>query len=1473
MSTFGGLATEVTSARDLNGRTAEQCVQERRNKDEVDLYEYARRHSIDGPLLITSDEDTDRIPAKPQLFKLADLIFQGPRAGETFAESIAKRAKDKGVPFPEIFIEYTDVTVTTGALIGSAALPSLPNAAVGRLQGVIPGAKKTTELKILNGVTGVLKPGRMTLLLGPPVSGKSTFLKLLAGRLKGESGLATSGEVLYNGRRGDAFVLERSAAYIDQADQHLPAQNVHDLLKFAWKCQSGGSTAKPSQLRSQKTWLPSAMEAHPHGEVDLSFLETGELPPGGLSDAQFDALVDTVAGTSVKVDVIMKMMGLWHTRDTVVGNEMTRGVSGGERHRVTTAEMLVGPRRMLMMDEISTGLDSATLESVITTLANLTHSFRLTTLIGLLQPPPELFDIFDDVLLLSEGYVIYHGPVSDAMPFLESCGFKCPTHKDQASFMQEVTSINGQLEFATDELRSAMKIPPLQDLQDVIGGKAVNPFTECPLSSSEISRQFYERDQHGLKIKEDLAGRIGNKGSKDALLSHRYALSPLHMLKVVCDRQLKLALAQGPMNRARLVQVIVIAFMIGTLWFDLGVSALNARSFTAVSFMSILFLSLGAMPQLNAVTISKPIFFKQRDNLFFAPACYAIGLWWQTVPFAIVEAVVFSVIVYFMVGFTFSVSAYFTFLLIVITIMNAFSSWIRLLAAIAPSQVVATSLASTALLILVVFAGFSIVKDSIPSWWTWAYYVSPLSWGLQAIVINEMTQDRWKGPLPADPTRTVGETALQAFDMRSDREFIWWGALYHLGTFLVMTGLTALVLSLIQAPRTPSVVPDPKVLAQYREEARKRKEELAAQESDGDGNKLPFTPVTITCINLCYFVPNPHKGAKEDLQLLRGITATLQPGALCALMGGSGAGKTTAMDVIAARKTVGRTSGDILINGYPMEQGSWSRNLGYVEQMDIHSPQLTVYESLEVSARLRLPRDTSSTQIQNQIANTLQMVDLVEAMGSMVGTGNGVGLSTEQRKRLTIAVELVANPAAIFMDEPTSGLDARAAAIVIRSVKSVAQSGRTVMVVVHQPSIDIFYSFDYLMLFAKGGRMIYNGQLGTHSSALVDYLSAIPGTAPLPPGANPATWMLQVTGGSMAAGGDAATVAERYAQAYADSDLAASNRRDAEASRHGAATAHKNGGDAAQGPAAVSQDMRSSNGGGRLQVSSKYAQSWWTQLTVLSNKFRVIYWRKPDYNLMRFVMTVVIALALGSIFFGLGDLPTPTELADVQNVLGVLFTSVSFMGMVNLINAVPVVVQERGVYYRERAASMYSALPFALAAGSVEIPYILAQALVYSPIVFFLVQFKNDGGWEFWYFTLMVTLTVCIYTFMGQALAYLTASPQTAIIMASGLSFVFNVFNGFARPYPEMPQGWKWLNRIVPTTWVMMGLTVSQLGDNEQEFVDPQGNRSTVKAFLDDQFGFKYSWRWTCAGISLAYVLVFRLLGAAALRFLNFQRR
>lgn len=205
-------------------------------------------------------------------------------------------------------------------------------------------------------------------------------------------------------------------------------------------------------------------------------------------------------------------------------------------------------------------------------------------------------------------------------------------------------------------------------------------------------------------------------------------------------------------------------------------------------------------------------------------------------------------------------------------------------------------------------------------------------------------------------------------------------------------------------------------------------------------------------------------------------------------MGVSGAGKTTLLDVLSGRKTRGDIKGQIEVGGYLKVQDTFSRVSGYCEQFDIHSPNLTVQESLKYSAWLRLPSNISSEtksvshylekkkdfflplaslseyfldlRFQALVNEVLETIELEEIKDSIVGIPGISGLTTEQRKRLTIAVELVSNPSIIFMDEPTTGLDARAAAIVMRAVKNIAETGRTVVCTIHQPSIDIFETFD-----------------------------------------------------------------------------------------------------------------------------------------------------------------------------------------------------------------------------------------------------------------------------------------------------------------------------------------------------------------------------------------------------------------------------
>ncbi|GJN24107.1 hypothetical protein PR202_gb11825 [Eleusine coracana subsp. coracana] len=280
-------------------------------------------------------------------------------------------------------------------------------------------------------------------------------------------------------------------------------------------------------------------------------------------------------------------------------------------------------------------------------------------------------------------------------------------------------------------------------------------------------------------------------------------------------------------------------------------------------------------------------------------------------------------------------------------------------------------------------------------------------------------------------------------------------------------------------------------------------EEINAQKELGDHMKMPMEAKTsipimklaLTFRNLNYYVVTPPEMLKQGyparkLQLLHSVTGVLRPGVLSALMGASGAGKTTLLDVLAGRKTGGSVEGDIRIGGYP---------------------KLTVKESVTYSAWLRLPPQVDGKTRHEFVNEVLKIVELDEIKDTLVGIQGINGLSLEQRKRLTVAVELISNPSVILMDEPTTGLDARSAAIVIRAVKNISETGRTVVCTIHQPSIDIFEAFDELILMKNGGKIIYGGPIGKHSCKVVEYFQKIPGVPRIKRNCNPATWMMDVT--------------------------------------------------------------------------------------------------------------------------------------------------------------------------------------------------------------------------------------------------------------------------------------------------------------------------------------------------------------------------
>ncbi|KAG2425086.1 hypothetical protein HXX76_013995 [Chlamydomonas incerta] len=1638
--------------------------------------------------------------------ELAERLMEHKTHDDTFFTKLTRLLQEADVVLPSVTVEYRNLRIETEALIGAASIPTVANVPLTFMRKLfgVHNEREAKPLTILNDLQGRLVPGRLTLLLGPPSCGKSSFMRALTGRLMPAQGQLT-GDVRYNGHPLEDFNVRRTAGYVEQVDNHNPNLTVRETLDFAHTCQVGLHGARidvPAEVaahrlasarqhehlaaggdggESASTYgLPGAHgngghngnggaaqgysgysgysahsgtagpssprsvngqgHGHGHGQGAGNGGGGGGSHPAALSASarlfrslrgnreksllqqakphdEFEALLRQAWGTNVRVDIVMSLLGLAHCSETLVGDALVRGISGGERKRLTAAEMLVGGSNVMMLDEMSTGLDSATLFTVVRWLSQATQAMQLTMLVSLLQPPPEVFGLFDDVMLMTEGRILYHGPVPDVVPHFRSLGLECPDRKDVPSFLLEITTPLGQRQFAGAELRQRFNLPPPEvDLVPAsradsapMDGDDVSTRAKAGQRSSaegsshkghrpqfhskslliplqDMEAAFWTKNQHGVAMLQELnksaeqhhmlasassAGQHNATGTGTAAgssvtvgalaeplipNSERFALKPWEAVCAATKRQVTLVLRDRVLLRGRLVQVTVLGLITGSLFYNQGVSLPASRTIFGACFMCVLFMSFGGFMQVPIMMEQKKVWYKQRASGFLPAYAQSLALALSQFPISIAEATVFSVIMYWMIGLYGQPGYFFTFCAVMISASLSISSLFRFFGVACPSMVISNAVTGVTFVFLILTSGFTIVHYSIPPWAIWAYWISPYGYALRALVINEMVSPKWQNvPAPGGPPDlSMGDAALLSFDFYTTRDWIWIGVGFLNGFYIVFTLATAWCLAVLNPEVPAAQLPDPEEVANARARAEARHAEMQKQlakapstkqprsasvaskmqlqlktdsvagdqSGKGDGGEaapklvlspsmaaiqdyidisssLPFTPITLVFQDLKYWVPNPaysrraarkaaaaaaavnqaaidaHAAgkdveaavpdkpadatsaeqpggsslpleARERLQLLSGITGFNEPGVLLALMGGSGAGKTTLMDVIAGRKTVGEIGGTITVNGHKADPRAWSRVMGYVEQFDIHTPAQTVEEALLFSARLRLPQSFTDAQVRAYVEEVAEIVDLTPQLGALVGSPGVSGLSTEGRKRLTIAVELVANPSCLFLDEPTSGLDARAAAIVMRAVRNVARNGRTVMVTIHQPSIEIFESFDQLLLIQRGGRTTYFGPLGLHSADLIDYFMAVPGTPPLPSGFNPATWMLEVTGGSMA------TVLDKveldWPEHYAKSELAK------------ACEAH-------------AQELVTTCAGTSepLQVGSQYAMPFWTQTRVLLRKFNLAYWRSPGYNLIRVGMTLVSSLVYLAIYWGEGHFPIPAGIANVQNVMGIMFSSANFMGMTNLMSVMPVVGYERVVFYRERAASMYDAFAYGIAIAMVEMPYLLVQACTFVPIIYFGIGFELTAE-AFWYYFIVFFETIAFYTIFGQTLVYITPSQAMAQVFGGGFNFLFNVFNGFMITYPDIPKGWRWMNRAVPPTWILYGLGVSQLG-NDTDLIEYAGVQMPINEFLEVRFGYHYYMRWWIVLILLSYILVLRIGSILALKYWNHLKR
>ncbi|XP_075096992.1 pleiotropic drug resistance protein 1-like [Nicotiana tabacum] len=218
--------------------------------------------------------------------------------------------------------------------------------------------------------------------------------------------------------------------------------------------------------------------------------------------------------------------------------------------------------------------------------------------------------------------------------------------------------------------------------------------------------------------------------------------------------------------------------------------------------------------------------------------------------------------------------------------------------------------------------------------------------------------------------------------------------------------------------------------------------------------------------------------------------------------------------------------------------------------------------------------------------------------------------------------------------------------------------------------------------------------------------------------------------------------------------------------------------------------------------------------------------------------------------------------------MGSMYAAVFFLGFQNTASVLPVVAIERTVFYRERAAGMYSAFPYAFGQVFIEMPYVFVQAVLYGVIVYAMIGFEWTVTKFFWY--LFITyFTLLYFTFYGLMSVAVTPNQHIAQIVALFFFAMWNLFSGFIIPRPRMAIWWRWYYWGCPVSWTLYGLVVSQFGDLQNKITDNE----TVEQFLRRYFGFKHDFLGVVAVVTVAYAVVFAFTFALAIKVFNFQKR
>ncbi|KAL3502683.1 hypothetical protein ACH5RR_037132 [Cinchona calisaya] len=553
-------------------------------------------------------------------------------------------------------------------------------------------------------------------------------------------------------------------------------------------------------------------------------------------------------------------------------------------------------------------------------------------------------------------------------------------------------------------------------------------------------------------------------------------------------------------------------------------------------------------------------------------------------------------------------------------------------------------------------------------------------------------------------------------------------------------------------------------------------------------------------------------GAKQTAKyILKNVNCEAKPGEITAIAGSSGAGKTTLLEILAGVIVPSRVIGPVTVNDHPLNVTHFRTVSGYVTQDDVLFPLLTVKETLTYTARLRLQggNDVAATRV----SKLLKELGLDHVAGVRIGCESCRGISGGEKRRVSIGVNLVHDPAVVLIDEPTSGLDSTSALHVMLLLKSMAKNqGKTILLSIHQPGYRIIDLFDKVILLSNG--------ICRHDGSLHCLEDRLKSTGHcIPHGVNVLEFAIDVS--------DSLHVEESNIES-GESDHDANH---------------------------VSNSSVFANA---EEKYLSYANSLFKEVLILTQRFFYNIFRTKQLFAARTVQALVAGILLGTIF---KNAYNNSNRANVQSQIGFFAFSLTFL-LSSTTEALPIFLQERKILIRETSRGAYRISSYVMANTIVFLPFLLLVALLYTTPVYWLVGLRRDIN-GYLYFSLVAWMVVLMSNSFVGCFCALVPNFISGMSLIAGVMGAFFLFSGYFIPKEETPKCWIFMHYLSLFKYPFESFLINEFGGEKGRGKCVEGFQGVCLLHGDEflrKLGIEESQKWNNLTIMLIFILGYRVL-------------